>query len=297
MSAPRASMHPVERAHGVRRVGLVVHGGRREAVLAAREAADALRAQRVEVVGARGDAWGDGVALRDPARFAEELDLVVVLGGDGTFLRAAYLVRDHRVPLLGVNLGRLGFLADLEHTDLPSALPELAAGRFAVEERMTLTVEVADADDRVVGSGWALNDASVRRTSPDRLVHLEVRVSERPFSTVPADAMIVATPTGSTAYAFSAGGPIVSPLVDAFLLTPVAPHSLFDRTLVVDPAELVAIRPLEEAHSCAVSLDGRESITVPAGGVVRIARGEEPVRMARLERFDFYARVRHKFNL
>jgi NAD+ kinase len=236
------------------------------------------------------------VYIREPDASGDGLDVVVVFGGDGTFLRAAYLARDRGLPLMGVNLGRLGFLSEVDPGGVPEALRRLASGEFTVEERMTLTVEVRDANGRCVQRNWALNEASVERVIPQRLIVLEVRVGETIFANVPADAIICATPTGSTAYAFSARGPILSPLVDAILLVPVAPHSLFDRTLVIDPAESLSVRALG-GDVCVVSLDGRENLPVPAGGSVTISRGERPVRLARLGPFDFYRRVREKFGL
>ncbi|CAN5644763.1 MAG: NAD(+)/NADH kinase [Actinomycetota bacterium] len=279
-------------------VGLVVHGGRRDACDAAMTAAAQLQETGARVVGVEGDNWSSAaVELRDPGEFGKGLDVVLALGGDGTFLRAAYLARDCGVPLLGVNLGRLGFLSELETPQVPAAVGQLVRGDFTVEERMTLAVEVLDAGGRVVETTWALNDASVERTEPRRLIVLEVRVDETVFANVPADGLICATPTGSTAYAFSAGGPILSPLVDAILLTPVAPHSLFDRTLVVDPRETLVMRPVGGNNACVVSCDGRESILVPDGGAVRVSRGGAPVRLARLGPSDFYQRVRDKFGL
>jgi NAD+ kinase len=282
----------------VERVGLVVHTGRSEAREAAAATARRFRGLGVEVVGYAGDDWiEEDLPRRTADAFAGGTDLVCVFGGDGTFLRAAYLARDEGVPLLGVNLGRLGFLAELEAHEMDAAVPELVAGRFTVEERMTLAVEVADADGRCVAKGWALNEASVERTIPQRLIVLDVEIGNTAFAQIPADAVVLATPTGSTAYAFSAGGPILSPLVDAILLTPVAPHSLFDRTVVIDPGESLSVRPSGGYNGCVVGLDGRETIAVPQGGAVRVSRGEVPVRMVRLQPFDFYARVRHKFNL
>lgn len=283
-------------------MGVVVHGGRAGSLNAAARAAGAVQRAGLRVVGCAGDGWEDGAGgidldIRDPSEFAEGLDVVVVFGGDGTFLRAAYLARDHGLPLLGVNLGRLGFLAEVESTDVAGALDQIVAGRFDVEERMTLAVEVYDADGQQTAASWALNEASVQRVVPQRLIVLQVSVGTTAFAQVPADAVICATPTGSTAYAFSARGPILSPRVEAILLVPVAPHSLFDRTVVVDPEETLLLSPAEEDTSCAVSLDGRETLDVPSGGSVRVRRGQVPVRMARLGRFDFYSRVREKFGL
>ena len=279
-------------------VGLVVHGGRDDAVATAGQVADRLASLGVTVAGVKGDGWDHAaVDWRAPETFGDGLGVVLALGGDGTLLRAAYLARDRGVALLGVNLGRLGFLSEIEAGQVDESLQRLVAGEFNVEERMTLAVSVRDADGRQVGTSWALNDASVERTMPQRLIVFEVRVNETVLANVPADAIILATPTGSTAYAFSAGGPIMSPLVDAILLTPVAPHSLFDRTIVVDPRESLSVRPVAGHSSCVVSCDGRESISVPPGGSVHVSRGDVPVRMARMDGFDFYQRVRDKFHL
>lgn len=303
-------MTGVSRPHGPTPpavVGLVVHGGRADARAAAAGAATALREAGVRVAGCAGDGWQTGtpelaalagaVDVRAPETFGDGLDVVVVLGGDGTLLRAAWLARDGGVPLLGVNLGRLGFLSEVEAADLSVALERVVAGDFAVEERMTLTVEIRDARDARVDTGWALNEASLERVVPQRLVVIEVRVGDTLFARVPADAMICATPTGSTAYAFSARGPILSPLLEAILLVPVAPHSLFDRTLVIDPRESLSLRPVAGQSASVVSLDGRKPLAVPPGGSVRVHRGAAPVRMVRLAPFDFYGRVRHKFGL
>jgi NAD+ kinase len=282
-----------------RAVGLVVHAGRDDVVPVSIEGAEQLLrlGANVRACSSADWPWPGGVQVCTPDAFVKDLDVIVVYGGDGTFLRAAYLARDHGVPLLGVNLGRLGFLSEVESEAVPQALERLVSGDFEVEERMTLAVEIRDAEDRVVQTSWALNEASMERTEPQRLIVMEVSVGDTVFANVPADALICATPTGSTAYAFSARGPILSPLVDAILLVPVAPHSLFDRTLVIDPQELLSVRPHPGRNRCTVSLDGRESMEVPVGGRVVVARGDAPVLMARMGPPDFYARVRHKFNL
>lgn len=279
-------------------VGLVVHGGRPAAIQAARHAAELLLQAGVDVVGCKDDGWThEGVEFRAASAFGEGIDVVLSMGGDGTFLRAAYLSRDCGVPLLGVNLGRLGFLSEVEAADLPTAIRRIVAGQYDVEERMTLTVRVNAADDALVATSWALNEVAVERAIPQRLVVFEVRVGQVTFAHIPADAVICATPTGSTAYAFSAGGPILSPRVDAILLVPVASHSLFSRTLVVDPSETLSVRSSRAEDDCVVMCDGREALSVPSGGWVRVVRGERPVRLVRLGPFDFYERVRDKFGL
>jgi NAD+ kinase len=229
--------------------------------------------------------------------FAVEIDVALVFGGDGTFLRAAYLTRDGGVPLLGFNLGRLGFLSECELPEVPEALDRLIAGDYHVEDRMTLTVRVLDADGHQLAESWALNDASVERRDPQRLIVLDVAIGSTALTRIPADALICASPTGSTAYAFSAGGPILSPQLEALVLTPVAPHTLFNRTIVVDPDDVICIRPGANQNPCVVSLDGRESLAVPPHGEVRVTRGHVPVRMIRLRPFDFYDLIREKFGL
>lgn len=275
-----------------------MHSGREEAWQAAQEAAKRLAGAGIRVLGYSGDDWPPGVVeLRDGAALASDIDVLLAFGGDGTFLRAAYLARDLGVPLLGINLGRLGFLSEVEAGDLAEALDRLLEGGFGVEERMTLSVRVHDADGEEVGRSWALNEAAVERDTPQRIMVFQVRVGATTLADVPADAVICATPTGSTAYAFSARGPILSPLLEAIVLVPVAPHSLFDRTLVVDAEESLEVRPQPGQSAARVSLDGRESLPIPRGGWVRMVRGETPVRMLRLAPFDFYGRVRDKFGL
>lgn len=281
-----------------RRVAIVRHPGRADARDAALAAAKRLLAGGIDVVGLEHDGWpGGALEVRSDERFADGVDAVVAFGGDGTLLRAAYLTRDGGAPLLGVNLGRLGFLSEVEVGDLDDALDRLQEGHFAIEERMTLSVSIHGDGGRCVGSSWALNEAAVERDTPQRVMVFEVRVGGTTLAHVPADAVICATPTGSTAYAFSARGPILSPTLEAILLVPVAPHSLFDRTLVVDPGETLVVRPREQDAEARVSLDGRQSLAVPRGGWVQVRRGSTPVRMLRLSDFDFYRRVRDKFGL
>ena len=279
-------------------VGLVVHGGRPVARELAGDAAKRLTQAGLRVVGYEGDGWPAGsVTVAEADGFADGLDVVVVFGGDGTLLRAAWLARDHGVPLLGVNLGRLGFLSESEAGETEGALDRVVEGRYTVEERMTLAVSVRDAAGGEAARSWALNEASIERATPQRLMVFEVQVGPTTFARVPADAVICATPTGSTGYAFSARGPILSPQLEAILLVPVAPHSLFDRTLVVGAGEALVVRPDDSASRASVSLDGRETLPIPERGWVEVARGERPVRMVRLGEFDFYRRVRDKFGL
>lgn len=288
------------RAAPARVFGIIVHPERPDARTAATTAATTVRNAGMRVIGCKQDDWpADTLDVVSADEFGSQVDVVLVFGGDGTFLRAAYLARDAGVPLLGVNLGRLGFLSECELPEVTDALHRLMAGRYHVEDRMTLTASVLSPDGELIAEGWALNDASVERRDPRRLIVLDLTIGDTKLTSIPADALICASPTGSTAYAFSAGGPIVSPLVEALMLTPVAPHTLFNRTIVVDPDEIISIRPSSSAkqNPCVVSIDGRESLPVPADGEVRVTRGRAPVRMVRLRPFDFYQLIREKFGL
>ncbi len=285
------------------RVGVVVHAGRPGSVAVAADAARRLAGDGIEVVVAQDHDDFDAATLRgigtprEVAGFAAELDLVLSFGGDGTFLRAAHLCRDADVPILGVNLGRLGFLAEIEVEDIAAALEVIRARSYTIEERATLEVAVEDGEGRVVQRGWALNEVSIEKTVRQRLLSIEVFVDDTMLQRVAADALVVATPTGSTAYALSAGGPIVSPRLAATLVVPVAPHSLFDRTVVAAPDEVVRVELSAGQPPGLVSCDGREPVELQPGGRIRASGGGRPVRIARAGMPDFYRLVRDKFGL
>lgn len=224
-------------------------------------------------------------------------DVVVSFGGDGTFLRASRFARAADVPLVGVNVGHLGFLAEIDPESLTEALGALTRGTFTVEERSVLTVEMADAAGRPIGGGWALNDVAIEKSARQRLVRLEVSIGRTPFAALAADGVIIATSTGSTAYALSAGGPIVNPSLDAMLIAPVAPHSLFDRTVVTDLNDTVTVRVDDDQDGAVVSTDGMTPILLGPGGSAVVRGGGRPVRVARIGDGEFFARVRRKFRL
>lgn len=287
------------------RVGLVVHAGRDRSVVAAGKAAALLHAADIEVVVVRGvepdDAipgvLGGDVPYRDAHAFAAGLDLAISFGGDGTFLRAAHLCRDAGVPVLGVNLGRLGFLAEVEVDALEDAIAAVAAGTLHYEQRATLDVVISPSDGTPNITGWALNEVSIEKSARQRLLLMEVHLDGALFARVPADALVLATSTGSTAYALSAGGPIVSPKLDATLVVPVAPHTLFDRTIVAAPDEQVRVVLREEQPPAIVSCDGREPVEVPAGSSVTARGGGRPVVVARVDPLELATVVRRKFGL
>ena len=283
-------------------VGLVVHEHRPEAASLAREAARWLLERDHEVRLPKADA--DTVGLPEHGCTADELapglDLTVTLGGDGTILRAVSLVSRAGVPLLGVNLGRLGYLADLEPEGLTDALKRVLAGDYAIEERMMVRVVVERAGDPpdpdpAAGDMWALNEAVIERPAAGHTVHVAVQVEGRFWTTYAADGLIVATPTGSTAYAFSAGGPIVSPNVRALLMTPVSAHMSFDRSLVVDAADSVRIQVTD--RPAMLVLDGREMGLLQKGDAIVCTEAPGRARFVAFGTRDFYGILKTKFGV
>jgi NAD+ kinase len=276
------------------RFGLVVHGGRP----AAKEAASRLVAWCRD----RGITTRCLQALdigadesEEAARFPEGLDLVISFGGDGTLLRAALQANRADVPLLGVNVGRLGFLTETVPEEAPDVLESFLEGDIDVQERLALVAEAEGApwDE----PQWALNEVIVEKTARHRLVTLAAFVGEDPVTTFSADGVIVATPTGSTAYSFSARGPIVSPWLQCLVLTPVSPHMLFDRPLVLAPDEHVVLE-VKGVEPGLLSADGRPGLELPIGSRVRIRRADRPARfLRRKESETFYSLLRRKFAL
>jgi NAD+ kinase len=283
----------------VRSVLLIAHTSRVQIMTLAMQASARLRAAGFEVrmLEKEAKACGDGsVAVVDEACAAEGTELVLVLGGDGTFLRAAELARPAGVPMLGVNLGHVGFLAEAEPDGLVSAIDSIVEHSYTVEERMTVDAKIS-VDDVVLGEAWALNEVSLERTNRERMLEIAVAVDERPLLRFGCDGVLCATPTGSTAYAFSAGGPIVWPNVEALLIVPNAAHALFARPIVVAPSCIVDVDLLSAGHEAILSCDGRRSLAVPPGARVRARRGAKPVRIARLAQWSFADRLVTKFQL
>lgn len=282
----------------MRRVGLFLHGDRAEAETTGRWLAGALAARGIEACALAADAARLGAPVRavDEAGFGDDLDLVFVLGGDGTLLRAASLAVPSGAPLLGVNLGRLGFLAELERSELEAALDRICDQGFEIEERMTLEGDVVVAGE-IVERFLAVNDVIVSKVFAGRLIKLEVSLGGEVFTTFAADAIIVATPTGSTAYSFSAHGPVVSPKLDCLILTPVSPHMLFDRSIVVGRTEEIEITVLPDPDAVALSVDGRKESELVVGARVRVRAADRPLKLAKVAAAPFWRLVREKFRL
>ncbi len=278
-------------------VGLVLHHERRQAAELAREATAWLLADGHEVRIARPDADLAGLAEHgcDDERLAPGLDVAVSLGGDGTMLRTVDLMAGDGVPVIGVNVGQMGYLTDIEPEGMRAALERFLSGQRMIEERMLLTVTVERAEgDR--SEHLALNEAVLEKTPMGHTVRLAVEVDGEFFTTYATDGLIVATPTGSTAYAFSARGPIVAPTHRALLLTPVSPHMLFDRTLVLEPT--AQLRLAVQGHRTAtLSVDGRNLGELGEGDSIVCTAADRAARLVTFGPRDFLQILKSKFGL
>jgi len=296
---------------------VLAHTGRENALSSARQAINQLTAAGVAVRVTEEEApalacSGADVLPAGPAA-AEGAELVIVLGGDGSLLRAAELARPAGTPLIGVNLGHVGFLAEAEPDGLTETVDRLVAGDYRVEERMTLEV-VVSSDGTEFARGWALNEVSVEKAARERVIEVIVEVDGRPLSRWGCDGVVCATPTGSTAYAFSAGGPVVWPEVEALLMVPLAAHALFARPLVVSPRSVVAVELVntggkpgpgegglyETDRRAVMWCDGRRKFDLPPAARVEVRRGSLPVLLARLygdPAGEFTGRLVAKFGL
>ncbi|CAN1502369.1 nadF NAD kinase [Microbacteriaceae bacterium] len=293
-----------------RLVLLVSHTARKEALSATLECAEALlkagitpvmdKQERAETLAhAKTVNNSSAASILELGKDTQEadLELAVVLGGDGTILKAAELVRNSQTPLLGINLGHVGFLAESEKNEISSTIARVVAKDYLVTERMTLDVAVK-LDGKEVYRTWALNEATVEKSARERMLEVVVEVDGRPLSSFGCDGIVVSTPTGSTAYAFSGGGPVVWPSVDALLMVPLSAHALFARPLVISPNSLVAVEVLQRSAGAGVLwCDGRRSTELPVGARVEVRKSEKPVRLARLSQGPFTDRLVRKFSL
>lgn len=228
---------------------------------------------------------------------AASCELVCVLGGDGTILRGTEVARGTDTPLLGINLGKVGFLAEAERADLDEAVERIVARDYDIEERMTLDVMVSHGS-RIDTRTFALNEVSIEKAARERMLEVTVEIDGRPLSTWGCDGVIVATPTGSTAYAFSAGGPVVWPDVEAILLVPNSAHALFARPIVVGPRSRLAVEVIKDAEGAGVVwCDGRRHVDLAPGARIDVCRSDRPTRLARLSRSPFTDRLVSKFDL
>ncbi|MGE5225402.1 MAG: NAD(+)/NADH kinase [Planctomycetaceae bacterium] len=266
------------------RVGFVTHERRDVAVATTASLRKALEAEGVRTVDLH-----DGSA---------PVSLVVAVGGDGTFLRAAYVASSIGAPVLGVKVGRLGFLSEVDPEGALTLIHDALQERVRIEERLTVVAEPEDGCEvATFPPQWAMNEIMVEKQARHRLVRLRFEVDGDYVTTFSADGVIVATPTGSTAYSFSARGPIVSPDVPCLVVTPIAAHMVFDRSFVLGADQVVTLEVMGEEPGL-VWADGRESVEVPVGSRVRIRSSDRPIRFVRTsDHPDFLLRVREKFGL
>jgi NAD+ kinase len=292
---------PAGMPDGGREILLVVHTGRESTVqtvekVAAGFAGAGIRLRVLEdEASALHPSWYTTVVPVGP-KAAEGTELVFVLGGDGTLLRAAELAHPAGVPVLGVNLGRVGFLAEADSDALDEAVRMVADRQYQVEERMTIDV-TATHDGKVLAHTWALNEASLEKGVTERVLDVRIEVDNRPVSAFGCDGLLCSTPTGSTAYAFSAGGPIVWPDVRALLVVPNNAYAMFARPLVVSPSSVVSVEVDPAGRSAVLCCDGRRIYPLPPGSRIEVVGGSVPLRLVRLREGPFTDRLVHKFAL
>lgn len=279
-------------------VALIVHEMRDDAELHARALAAWLteRGHKLAVLEQNVDELDIEVLVREPDELAADAALVVSLGGDGSMLKAVELAAPHGVPVLGVNFGQLGYLTEVEPPGMIDAVEAALNGSCGIEERMRVQVSVHRVDGSVVDAGHALNEALVERSESGHTVRLGLTIDGEYFISYNADGIIIASPTGSTAYSLSARGPIVAPGHQALIVTAVSPHQLFDRSLVLKPDSTVEVEVLPH-RTAALSLDGRTSVELNPGDRVVCSHSSIPGRIVSMRNDDFLTVLKTKFGL
>jgi NAD+ kinase len=277
-----------------RKVLFVVHAARPNALDVAREAARGLIKNGIKVLVAETDVANLGIDGIEHATNAAGCELVIVFGGDGTILRGVEIAREHNVPVLGVNLGHVGFLAEAEPEEIKTVIEVVVNKAWTVESRtaLAITVQPETGDSWTT---WALNEVVIERQSNENMANLLVSIDGHPLSQWNCDGLLCATPTGSTAYAFSAGGPVVWPEVEALLVVPVSAHALFNRPIVVSPKSLIEVQVI--SGPVIVSADGRRDQNVTDGAQVKVVRHPDSVQLARIHQTPFTQRLVAKFEL
>ena len=305
-AAQRDGQHSGAGADSVRRVAVLTHMGRPAAIAAANRLVEGLSAAGIVSALPAGDLpeLDDRLAhavmpLSKPVKLEDGIELMVVLGGDGTILRAAEWVVASEIPLLGVNLGHVGFLAEAESSEIDSIVAHVVARSYTVEERFTIDVTLRDTKTfQPAWSSYAINEVSIEKAARERMLEVLVEVDGRPLSRWACDGMLVSTPTGSTAYAFSAGGPVVWPGVEALVVVPLSAHALFARPLVLSPTSTVVVEVLDVSPTHGVVwCDGRRSVELRTGMEIEVTRGRQRLRLARLSQAPFTDRLVQKFGL
>ncbi len=294
MPSENRTLKPDEAFHPIRAVGVCLKPAQPQAAGAVRGLVKWLQQRGLRVIADEEAAEVTGDPSQPRSLLAGQVDLVIVLGGDGTLLSVARAVSDRPVPILGVNLGTLGFLTEVTLDELFAALELVLAGKARVEARMRLDVRVLR-DQGELGRFLALNDAVLTKADLARMIDLETRADGGEVTTYHADGLIVATPTGSTAYSLSAGGPIVLAELEAFLLTPICPHTLTQRPLVLPHSSQIEIC-VRSRNEVQLTVDGQEGIALREGDVVAVRRSDHPVRLIASPFRSRFEILREKFH-
>jgi NAD+ kinase len=279
----------------VRKIGLILHAEKPEVKQIADKIISWFEKKQIEIkipdeeakIVGRNDL---SCAKKD---LAKEVEAIIVLGGDGSILRAARIIEGNKTPIIGINLGRFGFLAEVEVKDIDFALERIAAKDFTLEERMMLNCDVIK-KDKVLVSYKALNEVVIGRGISHRLMGLDVHINNSFFINYAADGLIFSTPTGSTAYSLSAGGPIVSPLAKVILLTPVCPHTIFNRTLVFSSQDEIRIEPAFQKEEVSIHIDGQVAVDVTSFDFLKVSVSESSFNLIKLEPHNFFSLLKGK---
>ncbi len=280
----------------MRIIGIIPHTSKEASLEVAHDVVEWLKKKGIEARVLSGD---DGESRFPQAEtsgedFAHGLDLVLSLGGDGAMLRASALAYRAEIPVMGINLGKKGFLTALESDQMYTGLEEILAGRYLLQERMML--ECVPGDDGGGKRYYALNEVAVGKRELQRMIRLEVDINGRYFHYYSGDGVIFSTPTGSTAYSLSAGGPIVDPALECIILTPICSHSLMDRSVIISPQSEIEVMVERERVLPTLSFDGREEIELPRGGKMIIRRAERRMKIIKMTNYSFYNLLRDKFD-
>ena len=283
-----------------RRMLLVAHTGRPDVDITARKVAATLAEAGIDLLASTDESRELGLNRFEPTDDDEgaagSVEMVLAIGGDGTLLRAAERARPLSAPILGINLGRVGFLTEVDVDHVDAALQAIVDQRYRVSSRMTVQVRV-EHEGQYIAGGWALNEISVEKVTRERILDVVVEVDGHGVSAYGCDGVLCATPTGSTAYTFSAGGPVLWPGVDALLVAPSNAHALFARSLVVSPESTVTVHIDPAGPSAILVCDGRRAHEIPPGSRVHVCKGEKPVTLVRLGDQTFTDRLVRKFKL
>ncbi|MEA4888355.1 MAG: NAD(+)/NADH kinase [Clostridiaceae bacterium] len=223
-------------------------------------------------------------------------DRLICLGGDGTFLSAVHLPGCEDIPIIGVNLGSVGFLHEIMPEHLEEALDQLINGSYNLEQRMMLEVACYDTEQNLIESGFALNDAVISRGGKSRILTLDLMINQERVDRIPGDGVIVSTPTGSTAYSLSAGGPIIHPELQLLLITPICPHTLHNRSYIATDSSRVVVRIGDYPYQALLAIDGRQEIDICSGWSVVITKSERTLKLIRLGHDHFYATLPQKIH-